>query len=132
MSRASYGLHKRLDGEIAAVREQVIAALKTQGFGVLTEIDIAATLKKKLNKDIRPYVILGACNPPIAAQAIELEADIGLLLPCNVLLQVNEPGTVDVSMIDPAAMFQLVHASGVEGLVADVGARLQGALDALA
>ena len=131
MARASYGLHKRVEGELSAVREAVIAALKTQGFGVLTEIDIAATLKKKIDKNIRPYVILGACNPPIAAKAIEVEADIGLLLPCNVLLQVNEPSTVDVSMIDPAAMFKLVDADGVEALADEVTTRLQGALDAL-
>lgn len=102
----------------------VTAALKTEGFGVLTDIDVAATMKAKLDKDMPAYRILGACNPPLAHQAITAEPEIGLLLPCNVVVRALETGKTRVSFMDPDAVLQLVDQPGIEVLAADVKSRL--------
>ena len=104
--------------------ENVTAALKTEGFGVLTDIDVAATMKAKLDKDMPPYRILGACNPSLAHQAISVEPEIGLLLPCNVVVRALPDGKTRVSFMDPESVLQLVDQPGVEVLAADVKARL--------
>ncbi|NIO42545.1 MAG: DUF302 domain-containing protein [Burkholderiales bacterium] len=108
--------------------ERVTAALSKEGFGVLTEIDVAATLKKKLGKDMPPYRILGACNPQFAHLAIEAEPQIGALLPCNVVVRQDEKGTTHVEVMDPQAVMQLVGRPEIETIGGEVRARLERAL----
>jgi uncharacterized protein (DUF302 family) len=109
MGDLRYGFEKRLLGTVfETVVEKVTAALKTEGFGVLSVIDVKAALEKKLGVDFRRYVILGACNPSLAHRALEAEPQIGLLLPCNVVVQAAPEGGVIVSIVDPRAMFTLV------------------------
>jgi len=104
--------------------EKVTEALKTEGFGVLTEIDVKATLKKKIDVDRRPYTILGACNPSLANQAINAEPDIGLLLPCNVLVREEDDDSVTIAFMDPLAVMGLVEQDGVKELATEVKERL--------
>ena len=111
-------------------RTRITEALKKEGFGVLTEIDVKATLKKKIDVDFRPYVILGACNPPIAHKALTAEPAIGLLLPCNVVVAETDDGGSEVAVIKPEAMFSLVKSPDMEPLVKDVTERLTRALEA--
>jgi uncharacterized protein (DUF302 family) len=118
------------DGFDRAV-ERVTEELQKEGFGVLTEIDVKATLKKKLDIDKRPYKILGACNPVLANQAIDAEPDIGLLLPCNVLVREEEDGKVTVAFMDPQAVLSLVERPEIEGLAGQVREKLQRVMDAL-
>ncbi len=128
---AKYGIEKKLDGvEFDDAIERVTVALKEQGFGVLTEIDVKSTLKEKLDVEFRRYRILGACNPPLAHRALEAEPQIGLLLPCNVVVQEDDGGVL-VSAIDPKAMFRVVERDDLEPLAAEVETRLRAALDAL-
>ncbi len=105
--------------------EQVTEALKEEGFGVLTEIDVKATLKKKIDVDRRPYTILGACNPVLANQAINADPDIGLLLPCNVLVREEDDGSVTVNFMDPKSVLGLVQMDGVEALAMEVRGKLE-------
>ena len=112
---------KTYEEAIAAVTE----ALKEEGFGVLTEINVSGVLKKKLGIDKRPYVILGACNPVLANQAMEAEPDIGLLLPCNVVVREEEDGSVTVAFMDPSAVLSLVDNAEVGALAAEVRKRLE-------
>jgi uncharacterized protein (DUF302 family) len=107
-------------------------ALADQGFGVLTEIDVAATLKKKLGVDVAPQVILGACNPNLARQGLEIEPGLGLLLPCNVVVRVDESGRTLVSALDPAVMVGVSGRAELEPVAAEATQRLRAALDALA
>ncbi len=120
-----YGFNINVNGTIADVRTRVEAALQDEGFGILTEIDVAATLKKKIDVDRKPYLILGACNPTLANQAINADPDIGLLLPCNVVLREEEDGTITVAFMDPAAVLGLVEKDGVEELAGQVRASLE-------
>jgi uncharacterized protein (DUF302 family) len=119
---------KSYDEAVVAVTD----ALQEQGFGVLTEINVSAVLKKKLNIDKRPYIILGACNPVLANQAMEAEPDIGLLLPCNVVVREEENGSVTVAFMDPSAVLSLVDNPDVPALAAEVRSRLEKVRDAVA
>lgn len=121
----SYGITRRItDRDFATVVEATIAALKTEGFGVLTQIDVKATLKKKIDVDFDDYLILGACNPPLAHEALLAERAIGLLLPCNVVVAGDGDG-VAVSAIDPEAMFSVVGREDIAPMAKDVGDRLR-------
>ncbi len=104
----TYYIAKTVTGDFDAVIERVIVALKAEGFGVLTEIDVAATLKKKIDVDFRPYRILGACNPKMAHKALMAEDKIGVMLPCNVIVQKTDEG-VEVAAVDPKASMQAVE-----------------------
>lgn len=126
-----YGFSVSLKGDMQSIREQVTAELQKEGFGVLTEIDVAATLKKKIDVERRPYLILGACNPQLANQAINADPDIGLLLPCNVVLREEEDASITVSFMDPVAVLSLVEQAGVEELAAEVRTRLERVRDAM-
>lgn len=127
MSELRYGFERRLEGiSFEQALQKVTAALKNEGFGVLTEIDVKETLKKKLNADFRRYVILGACNPPLAHQALSSEPQIGLLLPCNVVVQeASNEGEVIVSIADPRAMFTLVDNPAVKPMAEEADKRLR-------
>jgi uncharacterized protein (DUF302 family) len=121
----AYGLAVTVPLTYERAVEAARAALATEGFGVLTEIDIRATLKKKLDAEFRPYIILGACNPPLAHQALTAERDIGLLLPCNVVVYAgDQPGTSVVAALDPEAMLGLAGRADIRPLAADVKARM--------
>lgn len=128
---AGYGFGKELEMDWQSAIEQVTAALEDQGFGVLTRIDVHDVLRAKIGADIEPYVILGACNPNLASQAIGCEPEIGLLLPCNVLVKGRGDGGSAVSMIDPDSMGQMADNAALRPLMRDARARLQAALDAL-
>ncbi|WP_298301056.1 DUF302 domain-containing protein [Hydrotalea sp.] len=112
--------------------QKVTDALKTEGFGILTEIDMKATLKKKLDVDIAPYTILGACNPPFAYQALQAEDKIGTMLPCNVIIQEKAPGKVEVSAVDPAASMQAIQNVELEKIAGTVRKKLQKVIQHLA
>ena len=127
-----YGFTVKSTGSMDEVQARVTEELQKEGFGVLTEIDVAATLKKKLDVDRQPYRILGACNPELANQAIDADPDIGLLLPCNVLVREEEDGTVTVGFMDPAAVLALVDVEGIGTLAGEVRARLERVRDAVA
>ena len=103
-----YGSSIEFNGSIEQAEQAITDALKDVGFGVLTRIDVAATLKKKLDLDRKPYLILGACNPKIASQALEMEPELGLLLPCNVVVYENDSGKTVISAIDAPAMLSVV------------------------
>jgi len=128
-----YGLGVTVTLPYAAALARVQDALAAEGFGVLTEIDVAATFRKKLGVERLPYVILGACNPPLAHQAIELEPDIGLLLPCNVIVYATaDPARTVVAALDPEAALRLTGRADITPLAAEVKARLQRVLQAVA
>ena len=131
-SGADYGFNATLNGvSVAEAVPKITEALAAQGFGVLTTIDIQATFKKKLDADVAPYVILGACNPQLASAALHVEPSLGLLLPCNVVVREVEGGTL-IEIVDPKAMFQVVHNPDLDAAAEDAGARLKAALDAVA
>jgi uncharacterized protein (DUF302 family) len=122
-----------LPGTVESIRPRVLDALKAQGFGVLTTIDVQATMREKIGVEIEPYLILGACNPKFAHQALSADPNIGLLLPCNVVLREGQ-GEVEVSILDPEVMFSVVDAATAKALAAlpgEVKTRLQAALAAL-
>ena len=109
----SYYFSKKINGSFDEIHERVLASLKQDGFGVLTEIDVQQTLKKKLGVDFRRYLILGACNPPFAYQALRAEDKIGTMLPCNVIIQEQEEDVIEVAAIDPIASMQAVDNPGL-------------------
>ena len=120
-----YGFSVTVPGSFDEVVEKTTEALKTEGFGVLTEIDVKATLKKKIDVDRKPYKILGACNPVLANQALTCEPDIGLLLPCNVVVREEDNGSVTVLFMDPEAVLKLVDREEVAVLAGQVREKLQ-------
>ena len=120
-----YGFNVKFNGSFDDAVTRVTEELQKEGFGVLTEIDVKATMKKKLDIDKLPYKILGACNPVLANQALTAEPDIGLLLPCNVVVREEEDGSVTVAFMDPAAVMTLVEKEGVEELASEVKSRLE-------
>ncbi|MDH3901459.1 MAG: DUF302 domain-containing protein [Gammaproteobacteria bacterium] len=126
-----YGFSINLDDSFENTIARVTEALQDQGFGILTEIDVKATLKARLDVDRLPYTILGACNPPLAHQALETDPDIGLLLPCNVVVREEGDGSITVAFMDPAAVMGLVDKSGVEALAQEVRGKLEQVCDAL-
>jgi uncharacterized protein (DUF302 family) len=130
IAMARYGMSIGVKGPIDTVKAKVIDALKAQGFGVLTEIDVQKTLKEKIGADFEPYLILGACNPNLAHQALSADRSIGLLLPCNVVLRVSGEH-VEVSILDPEVMFSVVDEetkATLAGLVPEAKRRLQAVL----
>ncbi|MGD8406627.1 MAG: DUF302 domain-containing protein [Anaerolineales bacterium] len=127
----SYHFYKTLDLSFDEAINRVTEELKKEGFGVLTEIDVKATLKKKLDADFRNYRILGACNPPLAHQALQAEPHIGLMLPCNVVVQEGEEGRTIVSAIDPVASMQAVENESLGEIAGQVRSKLQKVIESL-
>ncbi len=121
----------RLEAPFTEAVERVRAALREQGFGVLTEVDMRATMREKLGAEIEDYVILGACNPPLARRALDVDRRIGLLLPCNVTVRTDAGGTL-VEALDPQVMVTATGEAGFGPVAAEAGTRLRAALDALA
>ncbi len=128
----SYGFKKTVDAPVEDVESRVREALQAEGFGVLTEIDIAVAFKEKLDIDFRPYKILGACNPPLAYAALSEEEDIGLLLPCNVIVYEDEDaGRSIVSVLDPVQQLAVAGRDDLAELAGEVQARLRRVIDAV-
>ena len=132
MSKATYGYTKNLGQvDFDQAEGRIAAALKVEGFGVLTEIDVQATLKAKLDVDFRKYKIYGACNPSLAHQALSTDPMIGLLLPCNVISYEEDDGTLTVSFVNPIEMFKVVDRLEVAHIAKQVDAKIKRAFDAL-
>ena len=127
-----YGFSTQLSTTFADARDRVIEALKAEGFGVLTEINVSDTLKEKMGADLRPYTILGACNPPLAHQAIQADPDIGMLLPCNVIVREEADGTQTIGFMDPQAVMALTDNQQLAEVAGEVRTRLDRVRDALA
>lgn len=126
-----YGFNVTVKGNFDDVVSRVTEELKNEGFGVLTEIDVKETLKAKLGVDRLPYRILGACNPPLAHKAIEAEPDIGLLLPCNVVVREQEDGSIVVGFMDPEAVMGIVQREELKEIGAEVRGRLERVSEAI-
>jgi len=128
---AKYYINKVVDLSLDDAVTRVKDELKKEGFGVLTEIDMQATMKNKLNVDIRPYKILGACNPPFAYKALQAERNIGLYLPCNVVVQEAGEGKTEVAAVDPRVAMSRVENDALQPVAEDIRARLQRVIEAL-
>lgn len=131
MNRTNYGFSKTVDLGYEEAIEKVTEELKKEGFGVLTEIDVKATLKKKLDVDFKPYKILGACNPPSAYEALQSEEQIGLMLPCNVIVYVNDKKETIVAAIDPIASMQSVRNDSLHKIAETIQSKLKKVINSL-
>ncbi|MFP4302067.1 MAG: DUF302 domain-containing protein, partial [Spirochaetaceae bacterium] len=127
----SYYISTRVDKPFEEAISAVTEALQEEGFGVLTEIDVKTTMKKKLDVDFRNYRILGACNPPFAHKALEAEDKIGTMLPCNVIVQEHEPGRVEIAAVDPVSSMQAVDNPGLTPVAQEIQQRLQRVIEAV-
>lgn len=125
------GMSVTVSGTIDSVQERVTAALKAEGFGVLTQIDVKETLKQKLDVDFRPYRILGACNPTLAHRALSAAPQVGLLLPCNVTLSQTSADSTEVSVVDPLSMLGVIHLAELSVIAEEAQARLARVVKAL-
>jgi uncharacterized protein (DUF302 family) len=125
----TYYFSRTLEGGFDEVVGRTREALKQEGFGVITEIDVQATLKTKIDVDFRPYLILGACNPAMAHEALQLEDKVGTMLPCNVVVQERPDGMIEVAAIDPVASMQAIGNPALSDKAAEVAAKLKGALE---
>ena len=126
-----YGYQRQVQLSFEEADRKIRETLKARGFGILTEIDVKKTLKEKLNEPFKKYKILGACNPPIAHKALTMENEIGLLLPCNVILWENEDGSTTVTAINAKKMLSIVKLEGLDEMASHVNGLLKGAVDAL-
>ena len=124
LTQTRIGTTVQLKGDFDSAIARVTEALKSEGFGVLTEIDVKATFKKKLDVDFRPYKILGACNPPLAYRALTATPEVGLLLPCNVTVSQVGDGVVEVGLVDPLSMLGVLPNPELESIAQDARARL--------
>jgi len=129
---SDYGMQAKMNVPYEEAVEKATAALKEEGFGVLTEIDVKATLKKKIDADFRRYVILGACNPNLAHQALQSELEIGLLLPCNVIVYETDEGQSMVSIVDPMAMMSVADSEGLQAVARQADEKLSRVVEKLA
>ncbi len=130
-SNNNYGLYLDLPGRISDWRAKLDAALKAEGFGILTEIDVKATIKEKLGEDVPAQFILGVCNPPLAHEAMVVEENIGLLLPCNVTMRETPDGTTRIGIMDVKGMMSMTANPGLDSIGEEVGARFERVLTAL-
>lgn len=128
---ADYAIARTVDLPFDQAEARVREALQAEGFGVLSEIDVAATLKKKLDVDFPRYLILGACNPPLAHQALQAEPDVGLLLPCNVVVRAVDGGRTVVEALDPVKQLSVSGNPDLPRLAEDVRSRMQRVIDSL-
>ncbi len=128
---STYYFARTLDESVDSAIERVTAALKEEGFGILTEIDVQATMKKKLDVDMQPYMILGACNPHFAHQAIQAENKIGTMLPCNVIVRVSDDGRTEVAAVDPVASMQAIQNDDLGAVATEVRNRLKHVIESL-
>ena len=132
LTESAFTLHTTIENRsLDTVIDETTAALADQGFGVLNTIDMQATMKAKLDKDERPYVILGACHPQIAHQALSFLPSIGALLPCNVVISTNDDQSISVSIIDPVPLFSILGREDMDPIALDVQSRLSAVLEAL-
>jgi len=127
----SYFYAKELKGSFDETIQTVTEELKKEGFGILTEIDVKETLKKKLDVDFRKYRILGACNPPFAYKALQAEPNVGVMLPCNVVVQEKENGAIEVAAVDPLASMKAIENPELEKIAGEVRDKLKAVVDRL-
>ncbi len=127
-----YTIRARVDADVATTEQRVRDALQDEGFGVLTEIDVKATLRDKLDLDVPPYLILGACNPPLAHRALEADPAIGSLLPCNVVVRAHPDGGSEIIAADPGVMLGLAAAADLAPIASEAAQRIQRAVHAAA
>ncbi len=128
---AGFSMKRKVELSYEEAEGRIREALSKEGFGILTEIDVKATLKKKLDKDFRRYIILGACNPPYAYRALTMEPEIGVFMPCNVLVYENEDGTTTLSAMDPVAAMEVVGNPELTGLAREIKEKIERALNSL-
>jgi uncharacterized protein (DUF302 family) len=127
----SYYFDTKVSADFESTKEKVVAELEKEGFGILSEIDVQATLKKKLDVDFKKYLILGACNAPFAHEALKAENKVGTMLPCNVILQELQNGQIEVSAVNPTASMQAIDNENLADIAKQIGEKLQRVIAAL-